>query len=184
MWAGARQAGLKLNAASNRREGPEPSTSWLVVHTLSRAEKKFADWARREGFRAELPTYGSVKRYRGKVVRFEKVLFPGYVFVRAEGRDGARMQQNRHAARVLVPPDMGEFDRQLGEILKAIEAGLEIRPVSGIQPGARVKISGGPLRGMEGLVERMEAPLSVVLRLDFISEAAAVRLDATDVELA
>lgn len=157
--------------------------TWLVVHTLSRAEKKLAEWARREGFRVELPSYVSVKRYRGKVVRFEKVLFPGYVFILAEGRDGARIQQNRHAARVLVPPDMGEFDRQLREILSAIDAGLEIRPVSGIQVGTRVRISSGPLRGMEGLVERLEAPLSVVLRLDFISEAAAVRLETTDVEV-
>ena len=94
-----------------------------------------------------------------------------------------RIQQNRHAARVLVPPDMEEFDRQLGEILTAIDAGLEIRPVSGIQPGTRVRICGGPLRGMEGWVERLAAPLSVVLRLDFISEAASVRLEAMDVEL-
>jgi hypothetical protein len=35
---------------------------------------------------------------------------------------------------------------------------------------------------MEGMVERLEAPLTVVLRLDFISEAAAVRLETTDVE--
>jgi transcription antitermination factor NusG len=181
---GARHAASTLNTAENIHDETQPQPSWLVVHTLSRAEKRFAEWAMREGFRVELPTYGSVKRYRGKVVRFEKVLFPGYVFVCAETREGARIQQNRHAARVLVPPDMGEFGRQLGEILTAIASGLEIRPASGVQPGTRVKICGGPLRGMEGLVERLEAPLSVVLRLDFISEAASVRLDATDVEVA
>jgi transcription antitermination factor NusG len=172
-----------LNPAANMQEQSVAPTSWLVIHTLSRAEKKLAEWARREGFRVELPTYASVKRYRGKVVRFEKVLFPGYVFVVAEGRDGARIQQNRHAARVLVPPDMGEFNRQFREILSAIDAGLEIRPVSGVQVGTRVRISSGPLRGMEGLVERLEAPLGLVLRLDFISEAAAVRLETADVEV-
>jgi len=180
---GARDPGLTLNPAAHTQDRSVAPTSWLVVHTLSRAEKKLAEWARREGFPVELPTYASVKRYRGKVVRFEKVLFPGYVFVRAEARDGTRIQQNRHVARVLVPPDMGEFDRQLREILSVIDAGLEIGPVSGIQVGTRVRISSGPLRGMEGMVERLEAPLSVVLRLDFISEAAAVRLETADVEL-
>lgn len=180
---GARDPTLTLNPVVNMQERSVAPTSWLVIHTLSRAEKKLAEWARKEGFHVELPTYASVKRYRGKVVRFEKVLFPGYVFVVAEGRDGARILQNRHAARVLVPPDMGEFDRQLREILSAIDAGLEIRPVSGVQVGTRVRISSGPLRGMEGLVERLEAPLSVVLRLDFISEAAAVCLETTDVEV-
>jgi transcription antitermination factor NusG len=60
---------------------------------------------------------------------------------------------------------------------------LEIGPASGIQVGTRVRISGGPLRGMEGMVERLETPLSVVLRLDFISEAASVRLETADVEV-
>jgi hypothetical protein len=36
---------------------------------------------------------------------------------------------------------------------------------------------------MEGLVERREGPLDVVLRLDFIGQAASIRMAQVDVEV-
>jgi len=41
-----------------------------------------------------------------------------------------------------------------------------------------VRIKSGPLRGVEGFVQERLGPDTVVLRLDFISQAAAVRLGA------
>lgn len=155
---------------------------WLVVHTLARCEKQVLAWAEREGLQAALPTYASVRRYRGKVMRFEKVLFPGYLFLVGTEAEAGRLRQNRHVAQVLVPPDRDEFRRQLGEILAAVSAGVDLRPAMEIQPGVRVRIVSGPLGGMEGWVERLEAPLEVVLRLDFIGQSAAVRVELSDVE--
>lgn len=160
------------------------SPSWLVVHVLARCEKKVREWATREGIASELPTYRTAHRYRGKVVHFDKVLFPGYLFLRAAPSLKQKVGQHDQVARVLVPVDMEEFHRQISDILKAVEAGIDLRPVSRIQPGVRVEITSGPLRGMEGLVERREDPLDVVLRLDFIGQAASVRLAAADVEVA
>jgi transcription antitermination factor NusG len=165
----------------------EPSSPdlppWAVVHTLARCEKQVVRWAEREGIPAELPVYGTFHRYRGKTVRFEKPLFPGYVFLRVARAGHGKVAQNRHVARVLVPPDPEEFDRQLGDILVAVAAGLEIRPAPGVVAGVRVNIVSGPLRGLEGVVERRDEPMDVVLRLDFIGQAAAVRMLATDVEV-
>jgi hypothetical protein len=46
----------------------------------------------------------------------------------------------------------------------------------------RVKVKNGPLRGMEAWVEQRYGISTVLLRLDFIGQAAAVKLDATDLE--
>jgi len=43
-----------------------------------------------------------------------------------------------------------------------------------------VKIKSGPLRGVEGLVEKRSGTTYVLLRLDFISQAAAVKIEASD----
>jgi len=48
----------------------------------------------------------------------------------------------------------------------------------------RVRIKSGPLRGVEGYVEHRYGLAKVLLRLDFISQAAAVKLDADQLELA
>jgi transcription antitermination factor NusG len=47
----------------------------------------------------------------------------------------------------------------------------------------RVKIKSGPLRGMDGWVEKRRGMSVVLLRLEFIGQAAAVKVEATDLEL-
>jgi hypothetical protein len=87
-------------------------------------------------------------------------------------------------ASLLDVPDQAEFVRQLGDILAALESGLEIRLAPRVETGARVTIKAGPLRGVEGWVEQRQGPCEVLLRLDFIGQAAAVRVDAEALELA
>ncbi len=72
--------------------------------------------------------------------------------------------------------------RQLEDILLALEADLDIRLAPTIGEGTRVKIKHGPLRGIEGWVEKRHGMNIVLLRLDFIGQAAAVKMEATDLE--
>ena len=78
------------------------------------------------------------------------------------------------------PEDLRE---QLNDILAALETDLEICLAPQIKEGARVRIKSGPLRGMEGFVERRSGQVMVMLRLDFIRQAAAVKMEAGDLEL-
>jgi len=72
----------------------------------------------------------------------------------------------------------------LGDILRALETDLEVRLAPRISAGARVRIKSGPLRGLEGRVQDRAGVTMVLLRLDFISQAAAVRIDASELEIA
>jgi hypothetical protein len=93
------------------------------------------------------------------------------------------VQQNDHVARLLVVHDQELFVRQLGDVLKALETELEIQLAPEIGAGSRVKVKAGPLRGIEGWVEARYGMTTVLLRLDFIGQAAAVKLQADDLEL-
>jgi transcription antitermination factor NusG len=79
--------------------------------------------------------------------------------------------------------DQELFTQQLGDILLALETEYEVFLAPHIVEGTTVKIKSGPLRGMEGLVEKRSGKVTVFLRLDFISQAAAVKVDASDLEL-
>jgi transcriptional antiterminator RfaH len=155
---------------------------WLVAHTRPRCEKKVADFCAREGLKATLPLYRSVKRYRGKQVVFLKPLFPGYVFTELPPRQRLTLAQHQHVANLLEPPDQAEFAAQLGDILRALDSEVEIRLVPEIQPGTRVRLRSGPLRGVEGVVTDRHGMLEVQLRLDFIGQGAAVRVAADELE--
>ncbi len=59
---------------------------------------------------------------------------------------------------------------------------ITVRVAPTIGAGMRVKIKCGPLRGLEGCVDARYGMNVVLLRLDFIGQAAAVKMEATDLE--
>ncbi len=161
-----------------------PELAWFVAHTRPRREKKLKEYCERYGLSATLPCYRTVHRYRGKTVTFHKPLFPGYLFLQLAPEQRQQVYQSDHVANLLVVHDQALFARQLGEILRAVETDLEIRLAPNIGEGCRVLVKAGPLRGMEGWVEKRYGPAVVLLRLDFIGQAAAVKLQADELELA
>ena len=111
-------------------------------------------------------------KYRGKTVVFRKPLFPGYVFLRLAPEQAAGVRQCGHLANLLTVYDQGTFSNQLADILKALEVDMDVQLAPRIGEGTRVRIKAGPLAGIEGWV----------LRLDFINQAAAVKVTADQLE--
>ena len=156
---------------------------WFVAHTRPRCEKKLAEYCAREHIAATLPCYRSAHQYRGKTAVFHKPLFPGYVFLQLAPPQRQKIYQSDYVANLLDVFDQALFEKQLADILRALETELEIRLAPEIGQGARVKIKAGPLRGMEGSVEQRYGMNVVLLRLEFIAQAAAVQVEAGDLEL-
>lgn len=157
-------------------------TRWFVVHTKPRREKKLAEFCARQAIAVTLPCYESAHKYRGKTVVFQKPLFPGYVFLQLLAAQRASVRQNDHVANLLEVFDQQTFERQLQDILLALEAKVGVRLAPAIGEGMRVRIKTGPLQGIEGWVEQRYGMTTVLLRLDFINQAAAVKIDADSLE--
>lgn len=156
---------------------------WYVAHVRPRREKKLVEYCERHRMAATLPCYSSAHKYRGKTVVFRKPLFPGYVFLELQPGQKDAIRQNEHVANLLSVFDQATFRRQLADILLALESSLGVRLAPTIGAGMRVRIKAGPLQGIEGWVEQRYGMSTVLLRLDFINQAAAVKLDADLLEL-
>ena len=155
---------------------------WYVAHVKPRREKKLAEFCEREGFAFALPCYDSTRKYRGKSVVFHKPLFPGYVFLQLLKPNVSTVQQSDLIANLLDVFDQTTLDRQLKEIFAALESGLVVKVAPNIGKGTRVRIKSGPLQGIEGLVETRSGVSFVMLRLDFINQAAGVKVEADMIE--
>jgi transcription antitermination factor NusG len=151
---------------------------WFVAHTKPRREKKLVSYCERQGMTATLPCCASAHKYRGKTVVFHKPLFPGYVFLQLHPGQRPAVAQNEHVANLLEVFDQETFQRQLEEILLALNSQLGVRLAPAIGAGMRVRIKAGPLQGIEGWVEQRYGMTTVLLRLDFINQAAAVKMEA------
>ena len=164
-----------MDEGQTRDDGLE----WYVAHVRPRCEKKLVEHGKIYNFPTTLPTYKSIKKYRGKGVSFDKPLFPGYVFLRLNHETRKVAIQSNYVANMLDVIDQQEFEDQLEDILFA----LEIRLEPTIEVGSRVIVKSGPLQGHEGWVEERYGMTTILLRLDFIGQAAAVKVQAGTLEL-
>jgi transcription antitermination factor NusG len=155
---------------------------WFVAHTRPRREKRLVDYCQRQRVATTLPCYDSAHKYRGKTVVFRKPLFPGYVFLQLEPERKDLVRQNDHVANLLEVFDQRTFEQQLQDILLALDAKVGVRLAPAIGEGMRVRIKAGPLQGIEGWVEQRYGMSTVLLRLDFINQAAAVKIHADSLE--
>lgn len=175
-------ARLLPNARGVSETQPNTEIRWFVAHTRPRREKKLVEFCLRQAIAATLPCYDSAHKYRGKTVVFRKPLFPGYVFLRLEPARKAIVETNEHLANLLEVFDQETFQQQLEDILTALEANVGVRLAPAVGEGMRVCIKSGPLQGIEGWVEQRYGMSTVLLRLDFINQAAAVKLEADQLE--
>jgi transcription antitermination factor NusG len=157
---------------------------WYVVHTRPRCEKKLVQYCQREHIATTLPCIKRAHKYRGKTATFQSPLFPGYVFIRITREQRQKVYQSDYAANVLEVFDQAQFEQQLNDILRAVDTALDVRLAPQITPGSQVRVKSGPLRGILGWVEKRSGMVQVLLRLDFIGQAAAVSMDADELELA
>ncbi len=170
----SRQDEPRLDPPSPRSAEDEPS--WLVAHTKPRCEKKFSRLLQAECFEHELPLVTSIRRYRTQTKRFTKPLFPGYVFVRLQAALRSRLFQQDLLVRVIQVENQPLFLSQLETIRAMIRSGLELQLTPPLVKGTKVRIMGGALYGVEGVVDDPKHPRGVVVSVDVLQQGVLVRI--------
>lgn len=149
---------------------------WFVCHTKPRCEKKFDDLVEREQFAHYLPLLQSVRRYGTQKKSFTKPLFPGYVFTRIEPAKKTRIYQQDLLVRAMMVENEAVFLRQLEDVKAICASGLEAAVHPLMKRGTHVRVTGGPLHGLEGHVDDPANPQGIVVSVDVLQQGLLVRL--------
>lgn len=149
---------------------------WFVCHTKPRCEKKFADLLEREQFERYLALIESVRRYGTQKKVFTKPLFPGYVFAQISPEKKTRIYQQDLLVRALMVENEPLFLAQLADVKAVCASGYEAALHPLIRKGTRVRVSGGPLHGLEGYVDDPANPRGIVVSVDVLQQGLLVRL--------
>lgn len=155
---------------------------WFVCHTRPRCEKKFAALMAAERFEHYLALVQSIRRYRQQTKRFTKPLFPGYVFARLPLEKKARIYQQDLLARAIPVEDEATFLRQLADVKTIVDSGFELSLLPLLLKGRRVKVTGGPLHGLEGYVDDPKNPAGIVISVDVLRQGLLVRVPVENLE--
>jgi transcription antitermination factor NusG len=135
-----------------------------------------------EHFEHYLPLIGSVRHYAKETKHFTKPLFPGYVFACVPVTLKPRIYQQELLARAITIEDEAKFLRQLQDVRTLVDSGLMLSLHPLIKRGARARIVGGPLRGLEGIIDDPAHPKGVVLSIDVLQQGLLVKVPIEDIQ--
>jgi transcriptional antiterminator RfaH len=155
---------------------------WLVCHTKPRCEKKLAALLQAEKFEHYLALVDSVRKYGRQTKRFTKPLFPGYVFAHVPVELKTRIYQQDLLARAIIVEDVPKFLRQLAEVKAIVASGFELSVMPLLTKGRRAKIVGGPLHGLEGIVDDPTNPQGIMIAVDVLRQGLLVKVPAAQLQ--
>jgi transcriptional antiterminator NusG len=159
---------------------------WYAVRTRSRHEKLVARQLEKQGIQAFLPVVTKINQWSDRRKQVEEPLFSGYAFVRLDHSsvDRVRVLQTQGVVNFVGVQGAGVAipDQEIDNIstLLASKVSYQERPY--LHVGQRVKVVGGALDGLEGILTAENTDRSVVISIGLIQRSLSVRVAGYNVE--
>jgi transcriptional antiterminator NusG len=161
---------------------------WFAVQTKPRHEKKVAAELQEKEVAVFLPLYAAVHQWSDRRMQVEVPLFTNYVFVRIREDRRARipvLQTNgvvgfvgMRGVGVPIP------DEQIQAVQTILRDKIPFTPCPFLSVGQKVKIRGGSLDGLQGVLVAMNGDKSLVVSVESIQRSLAIRIAGYQVDAA
>ena len=153
-----------------------------MLHVKPRTEKKMVVFLSHDRLWHYLPLWTKVRRVQRRKVRTEVPVFPGYVFARLDSASRVAMLKTNLIVRVIQVQNERMLIHQLRQVVHAGRGTAEVRRVPIFKEGDLVRVTQGPLYGVEGYIRRDSGGTSVVLNVDILGQAVAVTISPSGCE--
>jgi transcription termination/antitermination protein NusG len=172
-------------AMAGQIEGGGACPEWYAIWTKSHSEQLVADQLLAKGLDIFLPKI-SVWSRRGGVRHAIRVpMFSGYLFLRADVDKTVYLDVIKARGVVRILGDRWDClspvsYREIEALQQLVNSGLAITPHSYLREGQNVRITAGPLKGVEGiLVENKSEKGILILSVELLRRSVAVQIDCT-----
>jgi transcription antitermination factor NusG len=132
------------------------------------------------GYERFVPCFLDRRRWSDRIKQVEQPLFPGYVFCRfaPDARLGVLRTEGVYRIVSFGSEPAAIDEQEILSIRHAVESGLRLRPHPFLSAGQRVRIEGGPLEGVEGIVTDIRRRDRLVLSVSLLQRALSVDIDS------
>ena len=167
--------------------GLEPEElNWYAVHTKARHERRVAAQLEEKRLCTFLPVLRQIHRWSDRRSWVEVPMFSCYSFVRM-------VQTSDERLKVLRTPGVFGFvggeghgtpipDEQIESLKTAISIHVPCFPHPFLSAGRRVRIRGGSLDGIEGILVRQGQDQSLVVSVELLSRSVSIQVEGYDIE--
>ena len=180
--------GLKGGSVCQPTELEEGSTPgqlrWYALRVRSNHEKTASLFLSSRGYEEFLPLYRTRRRWSDRTKVVELPLFAGYVFCRFDASHRLPILKTPGVVSVvsfgrkLVPVD----DREIQSLRAVVSSGRSVQPWPYLRIGQRVRLVGGAMHDVEGILIELKKGLRVVLSISLLQRSVAVEVDRENVE--
>lgn len=167
---------------------PAPAQSnWYAIQTPPRREKWIAGQLEKKRVCTFLPLHKQIHQWSDRRIKVEVPMFSCYAFVHIAQTHEERMT-------VLQTPGVLGFvgnerqgtpipENQVENLRTAIREKIPCALHPFISVGKRVRIRGGSLNGIEGILVRQGEDQSVVVSVELLQRSISIRVEGYDVDL-
>jgi transcription termination/antitermination protein NusG len=163
------------------------SAQWYAVQTRARNEKVISERLQEQGLTTFLPLVTEIRRWSDRKKKVEVPLFSCYVFVKLVfSSSQARMCVYRTSGVFGIVSMRGEAIPIPEEQIEALRTLVMQQVPWSTHPflkiGQRVRIRGGSLDGVKGVLLSRDKDRTLIISVDAIQRSLAVRVEGYDVE--
>ena len=177
--------GVARNAPIHVAEGPE-EVKWYAIRTRSRHEKVVERQLQGQGIDAFSPCISQIRQWSDRRKVVETPLFAGYAFVRIAPSPEDRLRVLKAQGVVDFVGGQGQgipIPTEQIEAVRAVIAGnLPIAQHVFLKVGQRVRVRGGSLDGVEGILVAQNGSRNLIISVEPIQRSLSIRIEGYRVE--
>jgi len=168
-------AGKFMTSSSN-------TYKWYPVYTNPRAEKKAFDALKIKGIETYLPLHRQLKQWSDRKKWVEEPFIKSYLFVHIKEHDQAEVLMTKGISRFIYfsgkITSMPERQIDALTLIMASPYELEITEED-LQPGEKIAIKAGPLKGLSGEIISYRSQKQLAIRLENLGCSIIVHVAAS-----
>ncbi len=154
--------------------------AWFAVQTRPRHEKRVSAELLEKGVNAFLPVVSTLRQWGDRRRVVELPLFSQYVFVRIAQTLPTRVSVLRTNGVTSFVGSRGIGapipDQEIERIQRVVAQGISVSPHVFLNVGKRVRIRGGALDGLQGILTAVNGDQTLVLSVNLIQRSLAIRI--------
>lgn len=166
----------------------QESESWYALHTRPRHEKLVVQRLTDRRVETFLPIVTETHRWSDRKKTVQLPLFSCYVFAKFVPNRTERLNVLRVSGVLGLVGSTGEGaaipDEQIDAVRTLVDSELPWTSHPFLKIGQRVRIRGGAMEGLEGILVSRSGSQTLVISIDAIQRSLAVRVEGYQVEAA
>jgi transcription antitermination factor NusG len=158
---------------------------WYALYLRSRYEKKVHTELQKKNVESFLPLVEELHTWSDRKKKIQEPLFRGYIFIKSDLQNKSSILMTDGVVRFVGLNNKPSSipDLQIDWLRRIVNESIEMRLERYLSIGERVRVVVGPLKGVEGIVTRLQGVSRVVVSIAAIEQSVSMQMPANYLEV-